>query len=160
MNKKKRLLYSAVVVLLVIFITLGYWVSRHNLSFTCSSSTASFYRNSGNAPLMNFTQTLTFSYWGKVTVFVVGELYTPEGVTYRVNRSVIYDYVRLGGSDYHLQVTGSISAGNDNVPDSLAKTDLAPLLQGARRVVGIRQLPNGDMVVANNVGPFLLCAVH
>ncbi|HCR2009231.1 TPA: hypothetical protein ONC52_001020 [Enterobacter asburiae] len=160
MNKRHRFLYSIAAVLLVIFITIGYWVSRHNLSFTCSSSTVSFYGNNANAPFLNFTQTLTFNYLGKATVFVAGELHTPEGVTYRMNRSVFYDYVHLGGSNYHVQVTDSILAGNDDVPDSLAKTELAPLQQGASRIVGIRQLPSGDMVVANNVGPFLICAVH
>ncbi|ALL17256.1 hypothetical protein NI40_008865 [Enterobacter sp. E20] len=163
MNKRHRFIYTAAAVLLVIFITTGYWFSRHNLSFTCSSSTVSFYGNNGNnsnAASLNFTQTLNFNYLGKATVFIAGELHTPEGVTYRMNRSVFYDYVHLGGSNYYLQVTDSILAGNDDVPVSLAKTELAPLQQGASRIVGIRQLPSGDMVVANNVGPFLICAVH
>lgn len=157
---KKFLLYGTGTVLLGIFITLGYWVSRHNLSFTCSSSTASFYSNSGNLPFLNFTQTLTFSNLGKTIVRVSGDLHTPEGKTYVINRSIFYDYVRISGGNYRLKVTGAIAAGNDNVPASLAKTVLAPLLQGASRIVGIRQLPSGDMVVANNVGPFLICAVH
>ncbi|HCR3980609.1 TPA: hypothetical protein OOF39_000009 [Kluyvera ascorbata] len=160
MKKKHLLAYSAGTGVLIIFLALGYWYSQHNLSFTCSSSTASFYSNEGEQPFVNFTQNISFNHFGKASVYLSGDLHTQDGQIYPMNRSVFYRYVRIGTSDYRLQVTGEVRSGNDRVPADLDNQYLMPVLEGVSRIFGIRQLPTGDMVISNNAGPYLICAVH
>ncbi|RXJ09088.1 hypothetical protein [Lelliottia nimipressuralis] len=158
---KKTHLYLSVAgsVLLIIFLLSGYWISRHNLSFSCSSSTASFGSNINNSLLLNFTQNMTFSYRGKAVIHLSGDL--SEGNTrYVLNRTIVYTYIRTGTNDYSLRVVNASRAGSDTVPENLEHTYLGPILQGAHRIIGVRKMPTGDMLIANNAGPFLICAVH
>ena len=158
--KKNPLYYSmAGGVLLLIFLLFGYWISHHNLSFTCSSSTASFASNINNTMSLNFTQSMTFSYRGKAVVYLSGNITTSEA-KYELNRTIVYSYTRTGTSDYSLQVVNATSAGSDTVPEYLEQTYLGSLLQKAQRIIGIRKMPSGDMLIANNAGPYLICAVH
>ncbi|HFT1963454.1 TPA: hypothetical protein RG862_003686 [Enterobacter ludwigii] len=160
MKTKYIIHYSAGALISSVFIMLGYWYSHHNLRFACSSSTASFYTNNDNKSFLDFTQNITFSYWGKATVSLSGNLYTTEGKMYVINRSVFYDYEHIGASQYRLKVTGAMSYGNDSVPVSLERKHLMPILKDVSRVMGIRHLANGDVMFFNNAGPFFICAVH
>ncbi|POT55532.1 hypothetical protein C3432_20990 [Citrobacter amalonaticus] len=158
--KKQHLFYSvAGCVLLVIFLLSGYWLSLHNLSFTCSSSTASFASNINNTVALNFTQSMTFSYRGKAVVHLSG-YFTTGDTRHVLNRTIVYAYTRTGTSDYSLRVVNATRAGSDTVPENLERTYLGPILQGAYRIIGIREMPSGDMLIANNAGPYLICAVH
>ncbi|WP_336277821.1 hypothetical protein [Cronobacter dublinensis] len=158
---KRMPLYFSVsaVTLLFIYLTLGYWIYRHNLSFTCSSSTASFVTNAGNKPFFNFTQTLSFDHTGKAFLQLSGELYEDQKA-YVVYRTIIYSYSRIGRNEYNMQVESTILGGNDTVPKEFEQKHLTPLLKDTRRIIGVMQLPSGDWVIANTSGPYLICAVH
>ncbi|EFN9101096.1 hypothetical protein F9Z46_21310 [Escherichia coli] len=160
MNKRHITIYFISILLAPIIIFCGYWYSRHNLSFTCSTSTESFYNNVGNKPFMDFTQNIKFSYSGKATVSISGILHTQDGKNYALNRSIIYDYEYININQYRLNVSSTLRAGNDNIPVSLELKHLMPVLIGVNRVIDIRRLENGNMIFSNNAGPFFICAVH
>lgn len=143
----------------MMFLALGYWHSQHNLKFTCSSSTASFSTNEGNKPFLNFTQNVTFTLSGKAFVNISGEIYN-EGNIYTINRTIIYDYVRLGSGDYQLHAISVTPTGSDDVPAVLTQKYLGQLNLGSYRVISIRELPSRDIVIANTSGPYIICAVH
>lgn len=157
--KKFTILLISVGALLAIFLVLGYWHFQHNLSFTCSSSTASFSTNEGNSPFLNFTQNVTFSLKGEALVNISGEIHNKDNI-YTINRTIIYDYVRIGSADYKLHAISVTPTGTDDVPAELTRKYLGQIQPGSYRVVNIRQLPSGDMVISNTSGPYIVCAVH
>ena len=158
--KKKHIYYSVVGgLLLCIFLFSGYWLYRHNLSFTCSSSTASFASNINNAITLNFTQTMTFSYQGQAVIHLSGDI-NEDSTRYILNRTVVYAYTRVGDSLYSLKVVRANRTGSDTVPEHLEKAYLGPLLSAAHRIIGIRTMPSGNILISNNAGPYLICAVH
>ncbi len=159
MKKSPLFLYCIGTFLLIIFLAVGYWYSRHNLNFTCSSSTASFYTNKGNVPFLNYTQSVSFTHSGKAYVHISGNIHDAEKM-YALNRTIIYSYERIAPTEYRMQVLTAFYAGSDSVPEAMEKKYLMPILPGIERIFGIRQLPTGDMVISNNSGPFLICAVH
>ncbi|EPM3637450.1 MULTISPECIES: hypothetical protein [Enterobacter] len=147
------------VALAIILLTVGYWFYQHNLSFTCSSSTASFVTNVGNKPLLNFSQTLSFERTGKAFLHLSGELHEGQKI-YVVNRTIIYTYSRIGRNEYSMHVKSTTIGGNDSVPELFEHKHLGPVLKDTRRIISVMQLPSGDRVIANNSGPYLICAVH
>lgn len=157
--KKFHLFIFSIGALLTIFLALGYWHFQHNLSFTCSSSTASFSTNEGNKPFLNFTQNVTFTLKGEAFVNISGEIHSEENI-YTINRTIIYDYVRLGSGDYQLHSISVTPTGTDNVPAELTQKYLGQLHLDSYRVISVRQLPSGDMVISNTSGPYIVCAVH
>ncbi|KGB00850.1 hypothetical protein DR73_2147 [Enterobacteriaceae bacterium ATCC 29904] len=158
--KKKHIYYSvAGGLLLCSFLLSGYWLYRHNLSFTCSSSTASFASNIDNAITLNFTQTMTFSYRGQAVIHLSGDI-NENHTRYVLNRTVVYNYTRTGDSLYSVKVVHANRTGSDTVPAHLEKGYLGSLLSSAQRIIGIRTMPSGDILISNNAGPYLICAVH
>lgn len=158
--KKQQVYFSmAGGLLLIMFISSGYWISQHRLSFTCSSSTVSFASNINNNMALSFTQNMTFSYWGKVVIHLSGEF--SEGNTrYVLNRTVVYTYTRTYKHGYSLRVINTSITGSDNVPESLENIYLGSLLLGAHRILRIQKMPTGDILISNNAGPYLICATH
>ncbi|WP_347290846.1 hypothetical protein [Kluyvera georgiana] len=158
--KKKRIYYSvAGGLFLCSFLLSGYWFYQHNLSFTCSSSTASFASNIKNTMAFNFTQNMTFSYRGHAVIHLSGE-FSETDARYVMNRTIVYSYSRTGGNNYALQVVKATLGGSDTVPVRLESTYLGPVLTGAQRIVEIRRMPGGNIVFSNTAGPYLICAVH
>lgn len=158
--KKQNICYLlAGGILLLIFLSSGYWISRHNLSFTCSSSTASFATNANNTMMLNFTHNTTFSYSGKVVSHLSGD-FIADGVRYVLNRNIVYAYTRLDSNNYSLRVVSTTRTGSDTVPVNLERTYLGSILDGAHRILGISEMPTGDILISNNAGPYLICAVH
>ncbi|MEX3019436.1 hypothetical protein AB4K05_07530 [Kluyvera sp. STS39-E] len=157
--KKYHVFIFILMALLLVFLAGGYWHSQHNLSFTCSSSTVSLSTNTENKPFLNFTESVTFTLKGQVFVNISGEIHN-EDASYTLNRSIIYDYIRLGSGDYQLHAIRVTPTGTDDIPAELAQKFLGQLSLDSYRVVSIRQLPSGDMVISNTTGPYIICAVH
>ncbi|MGU3412593.1 hypothetical protein ACLBW2_06805 [Enterobacteriaceae bacterium C23F] len=158
---KKNHFYLSVTGALVVIILLisGYWIGQHNLNFTCSSSTVSFATNVNNKLLFNFTQTLSFSYSGKFVMHISGGFQDGDR-EYVLNRTIVSDYKRSSMSEYNMKVVNVTRAGSDNVPDNLEHQYLMPIVLGSQRIMAIRQLPSGSMVISNPAGPYVICAVH
>ncbi|MFP2428833.1 hypothetical protein [Enterobacter ludwigii] len=158
--KKKHICYSvAGGLLLCAFLLSGFWFYKHNLSFACSSSTASFASNINNAITLNFTQNMTFSYRGRAVIHLSGDI-NEDHTRYVMNRTIVYTYTRAGTNLYSMRVVHATRTGSDTVPKHLEKGYLGPLLIGAHRIIGIRSMPSGDILISNNAGPYLICAVH
>ena len=109
--------------------------------------------------MLNFTQNTTFSYSGKVVSHLSGD-FIAGGVRYVLNRNIVYDYTRLDSNNYSLRVVNTTRTGSDTVPVNLEHTYLGSILHGAHRILGISEMPTGDMLISNNAGPYLICAVH
>ncbi|MEB4675492.1 hypothetical protein MXL54_12025 [Enterobacteriaceae bacterium G50] len=160
-NKKIVSYFTGASLLMICILVSGGWYYHHNLSFTCTSSMASFYSNEGDKPFINFTQNINFNYFGKASVHLSGYLYSQDGRKFKLDRSVFYRYTRiLGTHDYRLQVKEDMRSGNDTIPAVLERRHLMPVIKGESEIFGIRRLPNRDMIISNNAGPYLICAVH
>ena len=159
MKNLKVLMYSVGLLILAGLLMMGYGYTRHNLNFTCSSSNSSFHNNAESTPFLTFSQNISFTRSGAAFLYISGNIEN-ENKYYSLNRAIIYDYRRIGPDEYLMEVTKASRSGGDNIPAELENKYLMPLLSGVQRIIRIRQLPNGNMVFANNAGPFLICAVH
>lgn len=158
--KMHRLILTALsAVVFIALIVSGYWFYHHNLNFACSSSTSSFSSNINSKVSFDFSQHLTFDHWGKAVIHISGGFKDQNG-EYVLNRTAIYNYKRIGAYDYSMRVINVTRAGSDTVPSQLERLYLMPIVQGTHRILGIQQLPSGGMVISNNAGPYMMCAVH
>lgn len=156
---KRYALYLAGVFLLLILSGFGWFQYKHNLGFVCSSSMAIFDDKEQNTNILNFSQRLTFYRTGKAFSNISGEV-LHDGKSYAVNRTISFEYKRLGETEYQTEVLSVVKASKDNVPEELDSIHLAPFVAGAKRIIHVNKMPNRDIVFSFNSGPYLICARH
>nr|WP_318382423.1 hypothetical protein [uncultured Enterobacter sp.] len=156
----KRLLLAVVGIIVALVAAIAGWkMLRTDREWTCSSFITLNEEDGDNKISLSLFQRLTVYPNETASVNVAGILASGAD-TYSLSRVVNYRFTRTGSTQYTVVATNVSKTSKDTLPHALERKYVPSLISGTQRVIGLRPLGNGNLVVSYSAGPYFICARH
>ncbi|WNN45704.1 hypothetical protein [Winslowiella toletana] len=150
MKKKISIFLLILVTALIIYLN-----RSRNIDLTCSTILVQKKDNLNEKDLFSITLTIILYKNGQGLIHAYGEAYDNEK-SFKVNRSVVLDYVKLEESTYEMTMKSVIKPSLDNVPEELNVQYFKGLSSGSVRIITFSKLDD-NVIASISSGAYFIC---